>query len=294
MNTSTHRAGFVHIIGKPNVGKSTLFNRLVEYPLSIVSPKPQTTRQNILGIEQSDDHQAIYIDTPGYLQPKYQLQRIMMRNVHRALAGSDILLWIVDICDEAPDPSLFAMGKKGSNKLILLLNKIDLIKTSQLSTRVAIWQERKITEEVWSLSAEDPVQVAELAQKIIAHLPIHPPFYDKKTFTDRSERFFAAEIIRKALFFQYKEEIPYSTEVVVEKFQDSTDLLVIDVTIHVERLNQKGIVIGKKGQALKQVGIRARQELEEFFQKKVFLTQYVKVLPEWRNRKTILAEWGYR
>ena len=294
MNTLSHRAGFIHLIGKPNAGKSTLFNHLVQYPLSIVSPKPQTTRQNILGIQQGPNHQAVYVDTPGHLKPAYQLQKIMMRHVRRALIASDLLLWVVDIREDTPDPLLLEINQKQPSQTLLLLNKIDLLQPDDLSQAIARWQAHQLSMMILPICAKDPQQVTQLSQKIHEQLPIHPPYYDKDTLTDKSQRFFAAEILRKALFLQYKAEIPYSTEVCIENFQETADKLRIDATLYVERLNQKQILIGAKGQAIKKLGMEARKELEHFFQKKVFLAQYVKVLPNWRDKACILGELGYR
>ncbi len=294
MNTTTHRAGFVHIIGKPNAGKSTLFNALVQYPLSIISPKPQTTRHNIIGITNTPSTQTIYMDTPGYLEPTYPLQEIMLRNVKRALVESDLLLWVVDVREKEADDLLLKKTEKQKTPCLLLLNKIDLLTPDQVKTQQAHWQQQTTVDQVIPLSAHQQSHVNNLAEQINQYLPLHPPYYDKNILTDRSTRFFTADIIRKALLAHYKQEIPYSTEVIIEHFQEQTDIIHIHTTLHVERQSQKHILIGKKGNALKRSGTTARKELEKFLKKKVFLKQHVKIAPNWRHNKNKLAQWGYK
>jgi GTP-binding protein Era len=291
---STHRAGFVHIIGKPNAGKSTLFNALVDHALSIATHKPQTTRHNIIGIDQGEEHQAIYVDTPGYLEPTYELQRAMMRNVKRALVDSDVLLWVVDIHHDENDPFLLRYAKKEGPAFVLLLNKVDTLEPPALADTLARWEQAFPETLCYPISALDKDQVGKLAKKITSLLPIHPPYYDKEVLTDKPTRFFVAEMVRKAIFLHYKKEIPYSCEVVTDRFEEKEHAVVIHVNIYVERLGQKRILIGHKGEAIKKVGIESRKSLEEFFKKKVFLSQIVKILPGWRDKKSSLAEWGYR
>lgn len=295
MIASTHRAGFINIVGKPNAGKSTLFNNLISHPLSITSYKPQTTRQNIIGIAQGKDYQAIYIDTPGYLTPAYALQEVMQRNVHRALVESDLILWVIDIRDDTADTFFNHHYTQEKSPILCLCNKTDLILPNKLAETLAAWRKRIPTKvPLLPMMAKDPAQVAALAEKIIEQLPIHPPYYDKETLTTHSERFFAAEIIRKAILIHYKQEIPYSIEVVIDKFQEKPNVILLEATIYVERLSQKSIVIGKKGAALKIVGTRAREALVLFFKKNIYLTQRVKVLPRWRYHPKLLAQLGYQ
>ena len=290
-----HRAGFIHIVGRPNAGKSTLFNQLVRYPLSIVSPKPQTTRQNIIGIDQGEDYQAIYLDTPGYLEPKYGLQAMMMRAVKRALVDYDLLVWVVDITAELEDAFFCEEVAKLKGPLFVLLNKQDLVDPTLSMLHQAKWQGKLPAHvKLMPISALDKDEVAKCAAQLVGQLPIHPPYYDKDELTDHAERFFAEELIRKALFMHYKQEIPYSSEVVVVAFQEEDQLLRIDAEIWVERPTQKRIMIGRGGSALKVMGTAARQALEDFFKKKVFLSQYVKVVPDWRNKKEQLRARGYR
>lgn len=290
---TTHRAGFVHIIGKPNAGKSTLFNALIQYPLSITCYKPQTTRHNIKGIYQDQAHQVVYVDTPGYLTPAYALQSSMMRNVHRALEDSELLLWLVDIREPAVIPPLLKEHTKATVPYFLLLNKTDLVSPAAISDCIRQWQERIKPTAIIPISAYDQQQADDLNKKIMGYMPYHPPYYDKTTLTDRTERFFAADIIRKALFLQYRQEIPYSTAVVIETFQEKPNSFFIVANIYVERLSQKAIIIGKGGEALKQLGIQSRKGLERFLQKKVFLTHRIKVLPHWRKKKKLLTQLGY-
>ncbi len=296
MTAITHRAGFVHIIGKPNVGKSTLINGLMEYPLSIATHKPQTTRQNIIGVDQGKDYQIVYIDTPGYFKPSYALQEIMMQHVKRALLGSDLLLWVVDIRDVNEAHTLLQKHTEQRKlQVFLLLNKADLIAQEQLSSYLAHWQ-KKIPNatHIVPMAAINPQDVRGLKQKITDSLPLHPAYYDKETLTDKPMRFFASNILRKAMLLHYHQEIPYSTEATIDLFQAKEKSLFIKATLYVARASQKGIIIGRKGQALKKMGITARQDLQHFFMKKVFLQQEVKVLPNWRNKKHILAKFGYQ
>ncbi|MEM9569666.1 MAG: GTPase Era [Bacteroidota bacterium] len=295
MVASTHRAGFINIVGKPNAGKSTLFNNLIAYPLSITSYKPQTTRQNIVGIAQGKDYQAIYIDTPGYLTPTYALQEVMQRNVNRALVESDLILWVIDIRDDTADSFFNHHYAQAKAPILCLCNKTDLVLPNKLEETLGAWRKRIPTEiPLLPIMAKDLAQVAALTEKIMGKLPIHPPYYNKETLTTRSERFFAAEIIRKAVFTYYKQEIPYSIEVVIDKFKEKPNVILLEATIYVERPSQKSIVIGKKGAALKIVGTKARQGLVLFFKKNIYLTQHVKVLPRWRYHPKLLAQLGYQ
>ena len=294
MESTRHRAGFVHIVGRPNVGKSTLFNQLVRQPLSIATAKPQTTRDNIIGIVQGPDHQVVYVDTPGAMEPCYQLQSIMMKSVKKALSGSDIFLWLIDIRATDVDVLLHQELRRQTVPVLVVLNKTDLVPPERLAEHVARWEAQIDFGTLLPLHAQSKRQVKPLREKIISMLPFHPPYYDKESITDRSERFLAAQIIRKSYLLLYRREIPYSVAIEVTKFEDKPNVLVIDATIYVERLTQKKIIIGRRGQALKAVGSDARRGLEDFFKKKVFLTQYVKVLPDWREKKALLKTLGYQ
>ncbi len=288
MQAVPHRAGFVNIMGKPNVGKSTLMNALVGEQLSIITAKAQTTRHRIAGILNGDHFQIVYSDTPGFLTPRYALQQSMMRAVQGALADADVLLWVVDVRDQAL-PAL----RLPQVPVLLLLNKVDLVDEPAAQAAVRRWTAEAPVEEVIPVSALQQYNTALVFERILAHLPVHPPYYPKDMLTDRPERFFAAEIIREKILHHYHQEIPYSVEVVIEAFREEERLLRIDAVIYVERLSQKGIMIGHQGSALKKLGTAARHALEQFFDKKVFLTQYVKVVPDWRAKAQLLKRFGY-
>jgi GTP-binding protein Era len=294
MNPQTHQAGFVNIIGKPNVGKSTLMNILVGTPVSIISPKSQTTRHRILGLSNTDDYQIVFSDTPGMLKPQYELHKSMMSFVNLSLEDADIILFVTDLFETDVDiePILTRINKSGI-PVLLVINKIDLAKEGQLEKVTEYWTSRIESATVIPISALEKFNTERIMQEILDRLPVHPPFYDKEELTDRPERFFASEIIREKIFKNYKKEIPYSTEVVMEDFKEDTDIIRMRATIFVERNSQKGILIGEKGKMLKKVGIEARQDLEEFFGKKVHLETFVKVEPDWRKNKLKLRKFGY-
>ncbi|MDE0560694.1 GTPase Era [Algoriphagus sp. NF] len=294
MNPQTHQAGFVNIIGKPNVGKSTLMNILVGTPVSIISPKSQTTRHRILGLSNTDDYQIVFSDTPGMLKPQYELHKSMMSFVNLSLEDADIILFVTDLFETDADiePIITRINKSGI-PVLLVINKIDLAKEGQLDKVTEYWTSRIEAATVIPISALEKFNTERIMQEILDRLPVHPPFYDKEELTDRPERFFASEIIREKIFKNYKKEIPYSTEVVMEDFKEDTDIIRMRATIFVERNSQKGILIGEKGKMLKKVGIEARQDLEEFFGKKVHLETFVKVEPDWRKNKLKLRKFGY-
>jgi GTP-binding protein Era len=294
MNPQTHQAGFVNIIGKPNVGKSTLMNILVGTPVSIISPKSQTTRHRILGLSNTDDYQIVFSDTPGMLKPQYELHKSMMSFVNLSLEDADIILFVTDLFETDADiePIITRINKSGI-PVLLVINKIDLAKEGQLDKVTEYWTSRIEAATVIPISALEKFNTERIMQEILDRLPVHPPFYDKEELTDRPERFFASEIIREKIFKNYKKEIPYSTEVVMEDFKEDTDIIRMRATIFVERNSQKGILIGEKGKMLKKVGIEARQDLEEFFSKKVHLETFVKVEPDWRKNKLKLRKFGY-
>ncbi len=294
MISSSHKAGFVNIIGKPNVGKSTLMNILVGERLSIVSSKAQTTRHRILGLINTEEYQIVFSDTPGMLKPKYELHKSMMGFVHLTLEDADVIVFVTDLfeSDEEIEEVIQKINASGV-PVLLVINKIDLAKEGQLEEVTAYWTSRIQAATVIPISALEQFNTERILQEIVDRLPVHPPFYDKEELTDRSERFFASEIIREKIFTNYKKEIPYSTEVGIEDFHEEESLIRIRATIFVERDSQKGIVIGDKGKMLKKVGTEARADLEKFFGKKVFLETYVKVEQDWRKNKLVLKKFGY-
>ena len=294
MISSSHKAGFVNIIGKPNVGKSTLMNILVGERLSIVSSKAQTTRHRILGLINTEEYQIVFSDTPGMLKPKYELHKSMMGFVHLTLEDADVIVFVTDLfeSDEEIEEVIQKINASGV-PVLLVINKIDLAKERQLEEVTEYWTSRIQAATVIPISALEQFNTERILQEIVDRLPVHPPFYDKEELTDRPERFFASEIIREKIFTNYKKEIPYSTEVGIEDFHEEEQLIRIRATIFVERDSQKGIVIGDKGKMLKKVGTEARADLEKFFGKKVFLETYVKVEQDWRKNKLVLKKFGY-
>jgi GTP-binding protein Era len=287
-----HKSGFVSIVGKPNVGKSSLMNKLVGENLSIITAKAQTTRHRIMGILNGDDFQIVYSDTPGILQPKYALHEAMMRYVKVSLDDADLVLLVVEL-EEKYDEDLFSLFDKIDTPIILAINKIDLAKGSQIHDKIAYWKSKINAIEIIPVSAKDGTNLDQLFAAIKNYLPEHPGYYPKDELTDRNERFFAAEIIREKIFLNYEQEIPYSTEVGIESFKDEEAILRIRATVYVERDSQKGIIIGKNGSTLKKVGTEARKDLENFFGKKVFLETHVKVAENWRKQKQKLKQFGY-
>lgn len=287
-----HKAGFVSIIGKPNVGKSSLMNKLIGENLSIITAKAQTTRHRIMGILNGEDFQVVYSDTPGLLEPKYELQQAMMSYVKVSLEDADLILLIVEL-DEKYDEQLFERFQKSKTPIILLINKIDLGKGSQVNDKIEYWKNLIKTEAIIPVSAKTGENLDQVLTTIKKHLPEHPGFYPKDDLTDRSERFFAAEIIREKIFLNYEQEIPYSSEVNIETFKEEETIIRIRATIFVERDSQKGILIGKAGSSLKKVGTEARKDLEKFFGKKIFLETHVKVSDNWRKEKLKLKHFGY-
>lgn len=292
MEQNAFKSGFVSIVGKPNVGKSSLMNRLMGENLSIITAKAQTTRHRIMGILNGENYQVVYSDTPGILEPKYSLHEAMMSYVKVSLEDADCILLVVELEDKF-EP-LFEQFKKISKPIILLINKVDLGKGSQPQDKVAYWREQlpNLTD-ILPVSARSGLNVPSILDKVIALLPVHPPFFPQDEFTDRTERFFASEIIREKIFLTYSEEIPYSCEVVINSFKDQPDIIKISAEIFVERTSQKGIVIGKAGSSLKKVGTDARKDMESFFGKKVFLETHVKVADNWRKERHRLRQFGY-
>ena len=289
-----HRAGFVNIIGNPNVGKSTLMNALVGEKLSIVTAKAQTTRHRIMGIVNGDDYQIVYSDTPGILKPNYRLQQSMMNFVETAIGDADIILYVTDTIEKGDkNEEWIAKLKNIQCPIILVINKIDISSQEQVLELMGWWKEQLPQAIIYPASAQEKFNLDNIFDAIVANLPYAPAWYDKDVFTDKNLRFFASEIVREKIFLNYKEEIPYSCEVVVEEFKEGAERYDISAVIYVMRDTQKSIIIGKGGQSLKKVGTQARIDMEDFFQKKVFLSLYVKVDPDWRESKKELRKFGY-
>ena len=289
-----HKAGFVNIIGCPNVGKSTLLNALVGQKLSIITSKAQTTRHRIMGIVNENDYQIIFSDTPGILKPNYKLHEKMMRFVADAMEDADIFLLITDIFEDiALEESYIQKLQKVTQPILLLINKIDLADEPKLHTKVAEWTAKLPNAEIVPISALLNVNVSMVMKRILDLLPEHAPFYDKEQLTDKPERFFVSEIIREKILMNYQKEIPYSTEVVVESFKEDEKIIRIEAVIYVERDSQKGIIIGHKGEAIKKVGTQARADAETFFGKHIHLELFVKVDKDWRTNENRLKRFGY-
>ena len=292
-----HRAGFVNIVGNPNVGKSTLMNALVGERISIITSKAQTTRHRIMGIVNGEDFQIVYSDTPGVLKPNYKLQESMLGFSNSALADADILLYVTDVLDSAEKNAFFlekVQRMQDTTKIILIVNKIDLIDQEKLEALVDFWHKELPKAEIFPISALEKFNIETLFNHIKDLLPESPPFFDKDALTDKSERFFVTEIIREKILMNYDKEIPYSVEVAVEEFKEEGNLLRISAVIFCERDSQKGILIGKQGSALRTVGTQARKDIEAFFDTKVFLQLFVKVEKDWRNRERKLRNFGYQ
>ena len=291
----THKAGFVNIIGNPNVGKSTLMNALVGEKLSIITPKAQTTRHRILGIVNEEDYQIVFSDTPGILNPAYQLQESMMDFVKSAFDDADVIIYMVEVGEtEIKNEQFLKRIKHSKVPVILLLNKIDLSTPEEVEQRIAYWRETVPNSFVYVISALEKFNVESVFYKIIELLPESPPFYPKDQLTDKPERFFVNEKIREKILTHYKKEIPYSVEVETESFQEEPNIVRIRSVIMVERDTQKGIIIGHKGSAIKRVGAEARKDLEIFFGKKVYLELFVKVNKNWRSNQNQLKRFGYK
>ncbi|MDO5571965.1 MAG: GTPase Era [Bacteroidales bacterium] len=290
-----HKAGFVNIVGNPNVGKSTLMNSLVGERISIINSKAQTTRHRIMGIVNTDDMQIVYSDTPGVLEPNYKLQESMLAFSQSALQDADILLYVTDSV-ETPTKNQKFIDKVNSQNapILLLINKIDLIDQLKLEQLVNQWKEILPKAEIIPISAMHKFNVEYLLKRIKELMPESPPFFEKDALTDKPARFFVTEIIREKILEIYDKEIPYACEVAVEQFKESPSLIHINAIIFVERDSQKGIIIGKQGASLKKVGTLARKEIEVFFQKKVFLEIHVKVEKDWRSKDNKLKSFGYK
>ncbi len=291
----THKAGFVNIIGNPNVGKSTLMNAFVGERLSIITSKAQTTRHRILGIVNGEDFQVIFSDTPGIIKPAYELQTSMMDFVKSAFEDADVLIYLVEIGEkELKDEKFFNKITNAKIPVLLLLNKIDKSTQEQVEEKLLFWKEKVPNAEIHVISALENFNVKGVFDRIIELLPESPAFYPKDQLTDKPERFFINEAIREKILLHYKKEIPYAVEIETEEFNETDKIIKIRSVIMVERDTQKGIIIGHKGSALKRVGTEARKDLEKFFNKKIHLELYVKVNKNWRNDKRQLRRFGYQ
>ena len=289
----SHKAGFVSIIGKPNVGKSTLMNALVGEKLSIITPKAQTTRHRILGIVNEENYQIVFSDTPGIIKPRYGLQDSMMNFVKGALSDADLILFVTDVNEQHDENDVLEKIINSTIPMIVLINKIDGATQEQVDEKQAYWQELLKPMHIYAISALHKYNLDGILEKVLENLPEHPAYYDKEELTDKTQRFFVSEIIREKIFNNYQKEIPYSTEVVITAFKEEEKITRISAEIIVERDSQKNILIGKGGAMLKKVGTEARKDVERFLNQKVFLETFVKVIPDWRSKKNYLKSFGY-
>ena len=292
-NTTPHRAGFVNIIGNPNVGKSTLMNQLVGEKVSIMTSKAQTTRHRIKGIVNGDDYQIVYSDLPGVLDPAYMMQKYMMKFVTDSLQDADIILYLIECGETRFNEELVERINKMGIPVVFIINKTDKYTEEQVEESKSHWQTILPTADVFAISALKGVNIEAVRDRIIELLPECPPYFPKDALTDRPMRFFVSELIREQILLQYKKEIPYSVEVVVESYKEEPDLIRIAATLYVERSTQKAIIIGSKGSAIKKLGTDARLSIEDFLQKHVFLDLSVKVLKDWRNNELQMKRFGY-
>jgi GTP-binding protein Era len=289
-----HRSSFVNIIGNPNVGKSSLTNSLLGHKLSIITSKAQTTRHRILAILNEDNYQLVISDTPGIIKPAHKLHETMMDFVSLTTEDADILLYVVEYKDHTlKDEKLFSKIKKINIPVILVINKIDLIDQNKLNDELDFWKFKLPNAEIWPISVKESFNIDKLLERLVELSPESPPFFPKDQLTDRNERFFVNEIIREKILLNYKKEIPYSVEVLTEEFKEDENIIRIRSIIYVERPTQKGILIGHKGSAIKNLGTASRIDLEKFFSKKVFLDLHVKVNKNWRSDENKLKKFGY-
>lgn len=289
-----HKSGFVNIIGNPNVGKSTLMNALVGERLSIITSKAQTTRHRILGIVNDENHQIVFSDTPGVLEPAYKMHESMMTFVKSALSDADVILFMVEVKENRfRDANILNSLKKTDTPILLLINKIDEVDQLFLEEKVAFWKKEIPKAEIYPLSALHNFNIENIFERIKELLPEGEPYYDKDALTDKPEKFFVAEIIREKILMNYQKEIPYSCEVEVEEYKEFEKIVKIRANIIVARESQKGIIIGHQGKELKKIGTEARKDIETFVQNKVFLELYVKVSKDWRDNDNQLKRFGY-
>ena len=290
-----HKAGFVNIVGNPNVGKSTFLNAVVGEELAITTPKAQTTRHRILGIVNDDDYQVVFSDTPGIIKPAYELQESMMDFVKESFEDADVLLYMVEAGEkDLKNEEFFEKLKNAEVPVLLLINKVDQTDQEKLNEMIEYWQKKLPNAKIYPISALHQFGIKEVFNEILKHLPESPPYFDKDQLTDKSERFIVNEKIREKILKYYKKEIPYSVEVDTEEFIDEGDRIRIRSVIYVERDSQKGIIIGHKGEGLKRIGTEARKDLEKFFGKKIYLELYVKVNKDWRKKDAQLRRFGYK
>ncbi len=289
-----HKAGYANIIGRPNVGKSTLINQLIGEQLSIITKKAQTTRNRVLGIVNTDDYQIVFSDTPGILNPAYELQEKMMTYVEEAFEDADVLIYLVEIGEKEPiDNVFFEKFRDTKQNKLLIINKIDLSNQEKMEKAIDYWHGLLPETEILPISAKENVGVDFILNKIISLLPESPPYYPKEYFTEKPKRFFVNEKIREKILINYDKEIPYAVEVVTETFVEDETRIEIESIIYVERESQKGIIIGHKGVGLSKIGKEARLELAVFFNKKIYLHLYVKVKKDWRKNNNFLKQFGY-
>ena len=289
----SHKAGFVSIIGKPNAGKSTLMNSLVGEKMSIITPKAQTTRHRIIGIVNDEDHQIVFSDTPGVIKPNYSLQESMMSFVQGSLIDADLILFVTDINEKCDEEDVLEKLQNTNSPIAVLINKIDKSNEEEVRAKMEFWKEKLNPHAIFAISALHDYGVTGIMDYIKASIPEHAAYYEKDELTDKSMRFFTSEMIREKIFKLYDKEIPYSTEVIVTSFKEEPKITKIAAEIIVERDSQKNIIIGTGGAMIKKVGTYARQDIEEFIGKKVFLELFVKVIPDWRSKKNYLKRFGY-
>lgn len=292
--SNNFKSGFVSIVGKPNVGKSTLMNALVGDNLSIITSKAQTTRHRIMGILSGDNFQIVYSDTPGVLTPQYSLQKSMMSFVSASLEDADLVLYVVDLMEKHEEEETLERILASSVPVILVINKSDLDKGSRLKDKIDYWQLIYPDVEIMTVSALKKQNVSSLLTRIVELLPEHPAYFPNDTLTDKPERFFASEMIREQIFLNYQQEVPYSSEVEITEFKEDDKIIRMRAEIYVERKSQKAIIIGKGGESIKKVGVGARQAMEKFFDKQVYLETYVKVEQDWRKKDKLLKKFGYK
>lgn len=291
--TNSHKSGFVSIIGKPNAGKSTLLNRILGRKLSITTPKAQTTRHRIFGIDTGDDYQIVYSDTPGLIRPKYRLHHRMIQSIGSAVEDADLIVLLIAADETFPEGDLMKLAEKTNIPKILVLNKMDAVPEDKLFHRMQSLATQVDFVESLPLSALNGTNIEVLKRLIHKHLPLGPRYFEKDQISDRPERFFVGELIREKLFLSLKQELPYSTEVEIAEFTEEEGISRINAIIHVERKSQKGMVIGKGGAMLKKIGTRARKDIEQFLGTKVFLELYVKVSDNWKDSNSYLRDFGY-
>jgi len=295
MDSTSFKSGFVNLVGNPNVGKSTLMNAFLGTKLSITSPKVQTTRHRILGLLTENNYQIVFSDTPGIVKPKYELQRYMLNYAFSALEDADILLYLTDIEDrDRYDQEFIDKLNQINTPKLLIINKIDIHSTEEIATAEQVWKKRfKDDVEIWKVSALTGENINALKQRLLELLPYNPPYFPEDELSDRTERFFISEIIREKIFFNYYQEIPYSTDVQIDAFEEKDNVIVIRATIYVIRDSQKNIIIGHKGSGIKKIGMEARKDIEDFLDHRVFLDLHVKVRKNWRDDKNWLSRLGY-